>query len=582
MSLFDSASLVVTPNGVKEGKLYSIKPTDGSGDLVVTRATTATRVNSAGLVEVVPRNLLTYSNTFTNAIWAKANATITTSQIGYDGTNNASLLVEDSSNSSHYIRQTPSLSGQITISVYAKANTRNWLYLRGVQAGVPVFGWFNLSNGTLGTIQTNGTGSITSVGNGWYRCSLTIANFNTGFETYIGVSSSDNNLSYLGNGSSIFIQNAQVENFATATDYYPTTTRLNIPRLDYINGTCPSILVDPQRTNTLLQSENLATSWTSFRSVVTTNVTTAPSGISTADKIAQQSGTTDAGGVYQTISLTSGSTYTYSYYAKAGGYNWTFARVIDGVSNYYVWFNLSTGVVGTISGSATAKIQSVGNGWYRCSVTFTSAGTGNQVVSYVGNSDNSDQVPSSDGVKGIYVWGQQLEAGSYATSYIPTTSASVTRNADVISKTGISSLIGQTEGTLFADLKFTNVGTEKYILNLKDIAGSNVISFRRLTSGEIRFVLTATTSSGTTNQSTAVLPNGNYKIAYKYVSGSLKIFINGALLFTLTPTFTFGTALSIIEIGNQNSGSQLNDSINLLSIFKTALTDEQCINLTTL
>jgi hypothetical protein len=77
MSLFDSASLVVTPNGYKEDKLYSIKPTDGSGDLVVTRATIATRVNSAGLVELVPYNLVTYSEQFDNADWSVQDATIT-------------------------------------------------------------------------------------------------------------------------------------------------------------------------------------------------------------------------------------------------------------------------------------------------------------------------------------------------------------------------------------------------------------------------------------------------------------------------------------------------------------------------
>ena len=89
MALFDDASLVVTPNGYKEGTLYSIKPTSGLGDMTVVRATTATRVNSAGLIELVPRNLLTYSNTFTNGDWSPSQATLTSGQSGYDGTSNA-------------------------------------------------------------------------------------------------------------------------------------------------------------------------------------------------------------------------------------------------------------------------------------------------------------------------------------------------------------------------------------------------------------------------------------------------------------------------------------------------------------
>jgi len=88
MSLLDKASLIVTPNAYKESKLYSVVPNTTLGDMDVVRATTATRVNSAGLIEVVPRNLYLFSNDFTNANWTKQNTSITASQVGYDGTNN--------------------------------------------------------------------------------------------------------------------------------------------------------------------------------------------------------------------------------------------------------------------------------------------------------------------------------------------------------------------------------------------------------------------------------------------------------------------------------------------------------------
>ena len=176
----------------------------------------------------------------------------------------------------------------------------------------------------------------------------------------------------------------------------------------------------------------------------------------------------------------------------------------------------------------------------------------------------------------------QVETGAYATSYIPTTTAT-TRNADAISKTGISDLIGQTEGALFCDLRFTNIGEEKYIITVSDTTLNNNISLRRFATGEIRAFFTATTSSGTTSQTSAVVPNGICKLAYIYKSGSLKLFINGVLSFTLTPTFTFGSSLQKIDIGSDIfSGRQLGDSINSIQLYKTALTDAECIALTTL
>lgn len=574
MSLFDSASLVVTPNGTKASKLYAIKPTDGSGDLSVTRATSATRVDANGLVEIPRTNLLLQSQTFDNASWGKTNLTVTSNAVtAPDGTTTADKIIANTTNGTHIVNQfiAVGISTSHTVSLYAKKVEYSALRINFISSG-NTFISVNLDTGVIvsfgGTIYLSS--SIENVGDGWYRVTMTFLppvatnSLNFFIENPVGTPTFAGD-----NTSGIYIWGAQLQLGNVATEYIPTVASIrtkfagitqdggsasNIPRLDYTNGSCPSILVEPQRTNLALRSEEFDNaSWQKTNSTITANSITAPDGTLSADTLSLVAANSN---ITQNINSAIGSN-TFSVYAKT----------LSGTKKFrFFRFNATDGLVSSVDFTATTE-------WQRFTfVTSPSVSISNWYIANttIGDSGN------------IYIWGAQLEAGANATSYIPTTSASVTRNADVISKTGISSLIGQTEGTLFADLKFTNVGTEKYILNLKDIAGSNVISFRRLTSGEIRFVLTATTSSGTTNQSTAVLPNGNYKIAYKYVSGSLKIFINGALLFTLTPTFTFGTALSIIEIGNQNSGSQLNDSINLLSIFKTALTDEQCINLTTL
>ena len=574
MSLLTEASLIVTPNAYKEDILYSVIPTDGSGDMDVVRATTATRVNSDGLIEVVPYNLLTYSNTFSNASWFKNNTTITTSQAGYDETNNASLLVENSTASTHFIGKTPSLSGQITISVYAKANTRNWLYLRGVQAGVPVFGWFNLSDGTLGTIQTNGTGSIESVGNGWYRCSLTIANFNTGFETYIGISTANNTISYLGNESSVFIQNAQVNSGASAKEYFPTTDRLNVPRLDYSNGGCPSILVEPQRTNLLLRSEEFnTTNWAKTNSFVTANNTIAPDGNLTADLI---TATATNGYLYPTntniFSFAGGTQRAYSVFLKAG--TATSVRLIISTSAFQYFsstFNLSSGTATADSANTNVFIENYGNGWYRCTIsaTIASASSSQLQIGRVANGLN------------FYIWGAQLEAGSYATSYIPTTSASVTRTADVISKTGISNLIGQTEGTVYAEIAPLTIDSTSRDIEISD--GNNnrvIIQFNNTGIGGFVIVGGSTQAALSFNNS-----DTNFKkVILRYKVNDFALFVNGVKVAFDTSGITFPeNTLTRLDFKKFTPSSlEYYGKVKGLFLYKTALTDQECINLTTI
>jgi hypothetical protein len=585
MSLFDEASLIITPNAYEEGKIFAIKPTDGSGDLSVVRATTATDVNSAGLIEDTPYNLVQRSEQFENASWSKTNAIITANATtAPNGSLTADKLVENNLNGVHIILQSLTLNvgTTYTVSCFLKAGERNRGRLRVLGTSAQEVE-FNLQNGT-----SNG-GVIQDFGNEWYRISFTfVANgASSSIVIFLSDSTTGNsffNYTYTGNGTSgFFIWGAQIVTGTSAREYFPTTDRLNVPRLDYTNSTCPSILVEPQRTNLLLRSQELdsALVWFPIAATVAANNTTAPDGTVSADKVIATAASSTHLIIQQPAGSVNGTTSTVSIFAKSAGLSRIqFVNNAGGlgIANY----NLSTGTATLVNG-VSASIQDYGNGWYRCIMTYTPTNTGNFNIQ-IRLADNSGNTTFlGNGVDGVSLWGAQAEAGSNATSYIPTVASTVTRNADVISKTGISSLIGQTEGTIFTEFNFTNVGTaDKYIVNLKDIAGSNVISFRRLTSGEIRFVLTATTSSGTTNQSTAVLPNGNYKIAYKYISGSIKIFINGSLSITLTPTFTFGTPISIIELGNQNVTAQINDSIKQLQLYKTALTDTECINLTTL
>jgi hypothetical protein len=407
MSLFDSASLVVTPNGTKASKLYAIKPTDG-GDLSVTRATTATRVNSSGLIESVATN---------------------------------------------------------------------------------------------------------------------------------------------------------------------------VPRLDYTNGTCPSILVEPQRTNLFSYSEQFDNaSWTKLDSSISSNATISPDGTTTADKLIENSST--ANHLIQKAVVAINSSYSFSVYAKKAERNWIVLRGVNAAfQNVKAWFNIDAGTVGTLENGATGTITSVGNGWYKCTMiipTFStgfefrvSLSTGNGVDSYLGN-----------GTSGAYIWGAQLEAGSYATSYIPTVASSVTRNADVISKTGISTLIGQTEGTMFLDVNVTKDGSGYYPLGTLIGATSSIyIGINTfITTGNIYAEIRNTTQQALISSS---INSGRCKIALAYKANDIALYINGNLIGTDTSaTIPATSAFSFeydVSIGNRNT-----KNINDVVLWKTRLTNAELATLTTI
>ena len=325
MSLLDTASLIVTPNGTKASKLYSVVPSDGSGDMTVTRATTATRVNSAGLIETVASN---------------------------------------------------------------------------------------------------------------------------------------------------------------------------VPRLDYSNGTCPSILVEPQRTNLVLNSETLAT---------------------------------------QSISVTAQS-YTLSFYGS-----------------------------GTVTLSGTHSSTVVGLGTARKTYTFTPT-AGTLILTISGTC-----------TKG------QLEAGSYATSYIPTTSSIVTRNADLISKSGISSLTGTTEGAIFCDFVFGDYDFNGIVpLTLYNDSLNNIYFFIDGSGAfSCGFIVGGSTSISISTASGFAVKNTRYKIALAYKNNDFAFYINGNLI-------GLDTSGSIVNFDNIALNYNfplgyigLKNIINV-SLWKTRLTNSQLAQLTTI
>lgn len=483
MSNFNNASLIVTPNSKKAGKLYSLKPTDGAGDLDVVRATSATRVNEQGLIEIPRTNLLLRSEGFDNATWEKTASTVTANATtSPSGTMTADKIIETTASSIHSVSITVSFPVNTVgcISLFCKKSERSIVYLGGLGRTPNQnegYVWFDLNNGTVLTQNSGYIGKIEYVGNEWYRISVVTPLMTSSVqkEYRFGLTTTSGIQTYTGNGTSgIYIWGAQLEVGNVATEYIPTTSVIrtrfagitqdggsasNIPRIDYTNGSCPSILVEPQRTNLLLRSEEFDNSYWNKTSgltpIVLANSTVSPSSLTDADKITPNS-TLATHWIGKTgFSLTSGVTYSYSVFAKNNGFN-----VVLSVGDLTVYtncnFNLSTGTTSTPYNTAGSNlcvpsIVDYGNGWYRCIITFT-AWTASNALLFSANNNTTTPISSfgmapitGNSSNGFYLWGAQLEVGSNATSYIPTVASTVTRNSDVISKTGLSGITSITE-----------------------------------------------------------------------------------------------------------------------------------------
>ena len=546
MSLLNKASLIQIPSGYKDGTLYSAKPTNGDGDFTFSRGSNlaATRINSEGLIEKGRENLLLQSNTF-DTTWTLTNApTLTSGQSGYDGTNDAWKLEATTTGSSRSIHQVVSTSGVQVFSVYVKAGTTDWIRLNLSGIGNR---YFDIGNGVVGG-SGNIDGFITDVGNGWYRCSV----LGNGSSTapYIFLASDNGNLA-VDAGDNIYIQDAQLEQGLVATDYIETTTTTaqagileDMPRLDYSGGGCPSLLLEPQRTNLDTQSEYIA-GWNAFSNLTrTANYAESPEGVDNATRLEfTGNGYTYNGNIPDQVS---GSTYTMSCYAK---------RNDSGTQNFGFFVDGS----GAVNSEMTLTSE-----WQRFTYTYTASNTSRQGLAGISGAD-------------VSVYGFQIEKdASYPTSYIPTYGASVTRGADSCYKTGISSLIGQTEGTMFLDVDTTNFeGDQRF--GISDGTSANRIVLR-LSGGIIQLsvVIGSTTQASISGSGSS---GNRYKIAGVYKENDFALYINGSLADTDTSGTISGTFSRIANdngFGIQNFYNPIKQAI----LFPTRLSNNDCEILT--
>lgn len=365
------------------------------------------------------------------------------------------------------------------------------------------------------------------------------------------------------------------------------TAASGVPRFDFdpITGACKGLLIEEQRTNLLTYSEQFDdAAWGKNRSSITANAATAPDGTLSADRLVEDTTSGSHNVSRLGFSFTASATYTGSFYAKPAGRNFVTLRTSGlafGASLLY--FNLTTGAVTVnAAGGVTASSATyVGNGWYRCVATFTATSTTIDNLIFDAAQDTSTFVYTGDGVSGLFIWGAQLEAGAFPTSYIKTEAAQVTRAADVATMTGanFSSWYRQDEGTFVCSGDSANVGTASSaaVAAFKD---SN--NYQRIRIGGTYSDITAV-SGGVTQVHTSGIALAQGKavttaMAYKlndYAQSS-----NGGAVET-DASATLPVGIDTLNIGATTSGSNvLNGHISRLAYYPKRLTNTELQALT--
>lgn len=553
-----------------------------------TRGSNATLVDSTGKVTYAPNNLLPYSQEFDNAGWTKGNSTVTANSVtAPDGTLTADTLTENTSNAFHAATRSVTLAGTLTLSCYLKAGTRNFAAVRTYDGtNGDRYAVFNLSTGTAGAVSGNTTAAITAVGGGWYRCSMTYTFTSASGSAGVTIQDANSYVPYTGNGTGdIYIWGAQLEQVTyqtTPSTYNATTTSAYYgPRFDYdpVTLAAKGLLIEEQRTNLLIYSEQFNNAnWTATGATVTANSVSSPGGTLDADSLVEDT-STGTHRVYATPSCSASTTYTYTVYVKSAGR--TQVRLIE-TTLLGAFFDLSAVSVIATDAGVTASIQDAGNGWRRCRITATTGGAQTLFVTQIQAGSAGTVTYTGNGTTALYIYGAQLEAGAFATSYIPTVASTVTRSADVAQMTGtnFSSWYNQSEGTLIAQA--STVGTT----GSRGVAGllANGLSTNSIciyTSG-------ATTGYGDIISGGVVqasfspsITTQPIKAALSYAQNNTNFALNGAVQ-TDDTSCTIPTGINQLTIGAIYSASTytLNGHIRAIAYYPQRLPNYQLQGLT--
>ena len=504
------------------------------------------------------QNLFINSQDFNT--WSIARATLTANTtVAPDGTTTGDTLTQTSTGIYGTPYKSVATSEAIyTQSLYVKAGTASWILLGDENSGKQA--WFNVSAGTIGTVTSGTTATITSAGSGWYRCTVTYLLSATTGTFILGIADGDNSTTGTG-GTTLIIWGAQLEQRSSATAYTVTTTQpitnytprlltagANQPRFDHnpTTGESLGLLIEEQRTNLVFRSVYAGGNWTGYGATLAQNYTIAPDASQTACQIFSTGFQTTR---IDTGSLTGGTTYAAS-----------------------IWMKSNTSSNQTISlqiGDIQVQSCTVTPQWQRFVGASPPAGSGYDFIDLEGTAND------------ISVWGAQLEQASFATSYIPTTGAAATRTADSARMTGtnFSSWFNQAEGTIYAEASSFINGTS--IGRAVEIASSSS---------------TTTMTVGFRSEQTWVeayyLPNPyidsystgglNSKISFAYATLSAAFAIDGTTSTTSGVVYSYGQNATRLAFGSQNAASSqiLNGWLKKVAYYPICITNTQLAALT--
>lgn len=374
---------------------------------------------------------------------------------------------------------------------------------------------------------------------------------------------------------------------------------INAPRFDYNPATLAArgLLIEEQRTNSLPRSAEFDNaSWVKTRATVTANTATAPDGTTSADSIVEDGTAANTHDLRQGGIVNSATTnWTLSFFLKAVNRTWALIELQNATATSNrarAWFNLQTGVVGTGNAAGSGityvshSIQNVGNGWYRCVVVGTVDVSVTSIQAWV-EGTIADNTANYDGVNGqtsIYVWGAQLEAGAFPTSYIPTTTTALTRSADVASVNTLSPWYNSVSGTLYAEVQHyaPSAAVQQWQAQLastsadyygiyKETSPANITT--RVRSGGVDQAFAYTTG--------AISANTTYKTALGYAVNDVASCTNGGTVFT-DNTVTLPTSITALGLGQPTytTSVMLNGWIRRVSYFPRRLANAELQSLT--
>jgi hypothetical protein len=520
-----------------------------------------------------PKNLLGYTQEFDNAAWSKlaagtgvAPVVTANAATAPDGTATADLIVFDrgagtsGSDISYITFSLVAFTGTAVSSVWLKTSdgSTKQVQLRcGAPAGTP--------------ITVTGT---------WQRFSVTSTNATIDRFQLLLYGNDPNQI------ASLHVWGAQLSNSASVDPYVynpgaaPTSAAYYGPRFDYdpVSRAPKGLLIEEQRTNLLTYSAAFSdASWSKLNSSITADAIVAPDGTLTGDKLVENTSTASHGVQSSIISYTSGQTLTLSVYAKAAERSVVTLRIDGNTGNFGngVYFDLSTGTVSQSATGVTTSIAPVGNGWYRLTATATASGTSSgssSSIIYLSDTTTGTSGQKSytgDGTSGIFIWGAQLEAGSFATSYIPTVASQVTRSADNASMIGdnFANWYNATEGTFFTEYGIFSIAA--------GILGDGSVPSALMYSSNRDVKTFNGTSDATTSNQTPL--NTPAKGALSYATNTRNVVLNAGTLASTTGNLQ---VVSSLQIGLAFGSTRLNGHMRRVMYYNTRLTNAQLQTLT--